>query len=60
MIDVEPGGWIYKDTSVQMQTIFQKLSASLFGSGGQIFWNRFSGPGRVAIQSMYYHLPTSE
>lgn len=57
-IDIEPGGWIFKDRSVQMQTIFQKFSTGLFGSAGQIFWNRFSGPGRIALQSMYVHLPT--
>lgn len=59
-IDIEPGGWIYKDKSVQMQTIFQKLSTGLFGGGGQIFWNRFTGPGRIALQSMYYHLESGE
>lgn len=26
-------------------------------SGGWIFWNRFTGPGRVGIQSMYVHMP---
>lgn len=53
-IDIEPGGWVYKDRSVQMQTQFQKLSTGFFASG-QLFWNRFIGPGRVGIQSMYYH-----
>jgi len=57
-IDIEPGGWIYKDRTVQMQTIFQKLSTGLFASAGNLFWNRFTGPGRVALQSMYLHLPT--
>jgi len=57
-IDIEPGGWIYKDRSVQMQTIFQKLATGLFASAANIFWNRFSGPGRIALQSMYLHLPT--
>jgi uncharacterized protein (AIM24 family) len=57
-IDIEPGGWIYKDRTVQMQTIFQKVSTGLFASAGNIFWNRFSGPGRVALQSMYLHMPT--
>ncbi|HET9000799.1 MAG TPA: AIM24 family protein [bacterium] len=57
-IDIEPGGWVYKDRSVQMQTIFQKFSTGLFASAGQIFWNRFTGPGRIALQSMYMHLPT--
>jgi uncharacterized protein (AIM24 family) len=57
-IDIEPGGWIYKDRSVQMQTIFQKFSTGLFASAASIFWNRFTGPGRIALQSMYLHMPT--
>jgi uncharacterized protein (AIM24 family) len=59
-IDVEPGGWIYKDRTVQMQTIFQRLTAGFLAGAGQIFWNRFTGPGRVGIQSMYMHLSTEE
>lgn len=57
-IDVESGGWIYKSRTVQMQTVFQKLSTGVFASAGQLFWNRFTGPGRLAVQSMYVHLPT--
>jgi uncharacterized protein (AIM24 family) len=56
-IDIEPGGWIYKDCSVQMQTQFQGLKSGFFASAGQLFWNRFTGPGRVGLQSMY--LPIS-
>jgi uncharacterized protein (AIM24 family) len=59
-IDIEPGGWIYKDRTVQMQTIFQRLTTSIFGGGGQIFWNRFTGPGKIALQSMYLHLESGE
>lgn len=59
-IDIEPGGWIYKDQSVAMETIFQKLSTGFFASGGQAFWNRFTGPGRIGLQSMYMHAPTTE
>jgi uncharacterized protein (AIM24 family) len=59
-IDIEPGGWVYKDKSVQMQTIFQKLTTGLFGGAGQIFWNRFTGPGKIALQSMYLHMPSEE
>ena len=58
-IDIEPGGWIYKDRSVRMDTIFQKLATGIFASG-QMFWNRFTGPGRVALQTMYLHMPTAE
>ncbi len=59
-IDVEPSGWVYKDRSVQMETQFQKFSTGLFASAAQIVRNRFTGPGRVGIQSMYIHLPTAE
>ena len=55
-IDVEPGGWIYKDSSVRMETQFQKFSMGLLAGSGQLFWNRFTGPGRVGIQSMYVNL----
>ncbi len=59
-IDVEPGGWIYKDPTVTMETQLQKLSTGLFASAGNMVWNRFTGPGRVGIQSMYVHMPTAE
>ena len=56
-IDVEPGGWLYKDKSVQMNTNIQTLSTGLLASMNMIT-NRFTGPGRIAIQSMYMPLPT--
>jgi uncharacterized protein (AIM24 family) len=59
-IDIEPGGWIYKDRTVQMQTMLQKLSTGLFASAGQLCWNRFTGPGKIALQSMYYHMEGGE
>jgi uncharacterized protein (AIM24 family) len=58
MIDVEPGGWVYKDPTVRMETQTQRLTTGLLGSAGMLVWNRFHGPGRVAIQSMYLHMPT--
>lgn len=58
-IEVEPGGWLYKDTSVRMETNLQNISTGLFGSMGFVT-NRFTGPGRVGIQSMYLHMPTVE
>jgi uncharacterized protein (AIM24 family) len=27
---------------------------------GQVFWNRFTGPGKIALQSMYLHAETAE
>ena len=59
-IDIEPGGWIYKDRTVTMETQFQKLSTGLFASAGQLVWNRFTGPGRVGIQSMSLLMETGE
>ncbi len=57
-IDIEPGGWVYKDRTVQMEAKFQKLAAGLFGGMGQLVWNRFTGPGRIGLQSMYVHMPS--
>jgi uncharacterized protein (AIM24 family) len=56
-IDVEPGGWLYKDPSVRMTTSVQRLRTGLLG-GMRLVTNRFTGPGRVGIQSMYVHLPS--
>ena len=58
-IDVEPGGWLYKDPSVRMETNVQTLSTG-FLSGMNIVMNRFTGPGRIGIQSMYLHLLSAE
>lgn len=59
-IDVEPGGWIYRDESVRMDVQVFGLKTGIFGGSGNMVWNRFTGPGRVGIQSMYVHLPTTE
>jgi uncharacterized protein (AIM24 family) len=56
-IDIEPGGWLYKDPGVKMETTLMKLSSGLLG-GGSLVFNRFTGPGRVGIQSMYLHAAT--
>jgi uncharacterized protein (AIM24 family) len=56
-IDLEPGAWIYKDPSVQMTTNVQNIATGWFG-GFSFTMNRFTGPGRVGIQSMYLHMPT--
>lgn len=58
-IDVEPSGWFYKDASVKMETKLQNLSTG-FISSMNIVMNRFTGPGRVGIQSMYQHLPSTD
>jgi uncharacterized protein (AIM24 family) len=58
-IDVEPGGWLYKDPRVQMETNISRLSTGLLG-GFSLMLNRFTGPGRIGLQSMYLHMPASE
>jgi uncharacterized protein (AIM24 family) len=59
-IDVEPGGWLYKDPGVKMDTVVDRLTSGLFGSTMNFVVNRFTGPGRVGIQSMYLHMPSAE
>jgi uncharacterized protein (AIM24 family) len=57
-IDVEAGGWIYRDEAVDMQQHVYGLKTGVFGGSGNLVFNRFTGPGRVGIQSGYEHLPT--
>jgi uncharacterized protein (AIM24 family) len=52
-IDVEPGGWLYKDMHVKMSPHTTGLKTGFFGGGGKFTWQRFKGPGRVAIQTLY-------
>jgi uncharacterized protein (AIM24 family) len=59
-IDVEPGGWLYKDPHVKMDTVVDRLSSGLFAAGFNFTVNRFTGPGRVGIQSMYVNNATSD
>lgn len=59
-IDVEPGGWIYRDVSVDMDIKVFGLKTGIFGGAGSLVFNRFTGPGRVGIQTMYFHLPTGD
>ena len=59
-IDVEPGGWLYKDPGVKMDTVVDRLTSGLFGSAMNFVVNRFTGPGRIGLQSMTYHEPQRE
>jgi hypothetical protein len=29
------------------------LKTGIFGGGGKLTWNRFTGPGRLALQTMF-------
>jgi len=53
-IMLEPGAFLYKDSSVTMDVEFQKLGTGFFGSSTMSL-ARMTGPGRVGIQSMYVH-----
>ncbi|HEV7209529.1 MAG TPA: AIM24 family protein [Mycobacteriales bacterium] len=54
VIDVEPGAWVYKEARVGYAQQVFGLRTGMFGGGGNIIWNRFTGPGRVCLQSGYY------
>lgn len=56
-IDIEPGGWLYRDHTVEMTQQVYGFKTGLMGGGGNLVFNRFTGPGRVGLQSMYYHPP---
>ncbi|HEX3878524.1 MAG TPA: AIM24 family protein [Bryobacteraceae bacterium] len=53
-IMVEPGAFLYKDSSVTMDVEFQRFGSGFFG-GTNMALARMTGPGRVGIQSMYVH-----
>lgn len=53
-IMVEPGAFLYKDSSVTMEVEFQKLGTGFFG-GTNMSLAKMTGPGRIGIQSMYVH-----
>jgi len=53
-IMLEPGAFLYKDSSVTMDVEFQKLGSGFFGTTTMSL-ARMTGPGRVGIQSMYVH-----
>jgi uncharacterized protein (AIM24 family) len=59
-IDIEPGGWIYRDHSVQMTQEVYGFKTGFLSGGGNLVFNRFTGPGRVGLQSAYYHGPVQE
>ncbi len=68
-LDVEPGAWLWKDPGVRMDVTTvansQRGGGILGAIGGMVagssfILNRFTGPGRLGIQSMTYHPPQPE
>jgi uncharacterized protein (AIM24 family) len=58
-IMVEPGGFLYKDSSVTMNTVQMPLKTGMFGRHS-LYLAEMVGPGRVGIQSMYHHHGSGE
>jgi uncharacterized protein (AIM24 family) len=56
---VEPGGYLYKDSTVTMQTAPLQLKTGMLGHH-TMYLAEFTGPGRVGIQSMYVHHGSSD
>jgi uncharacterized protein (AIM24 family) len=52
-IDIEAGGWLYKDTTVKLESVSLGLKTGLFAGDHKMTFNRFTGPGRLAIQTLY-------
>jgi len=52
-LDVEAGAWLFKDPTVKLEAITMGLKSGMFGGGGKLTWNRFTGPGRLAIQTLF-------
>jgi uncharacterized protein (AIM24 family) len=50
---VEPGGFLYKDSTVDMQAAQMPLKTGMLRHG--MYLAEMTGPGRVGIQSMYVH-----
>jgi uncharacterized protein (AIM24 family) len=50
---VEPGGFLYKDSRVNMQPVQLNVRTGFMHHG--MYLAEMTGPGRVGIQSMYHH-----
>jgi uncharacterized protein (AIM24 family) len=68
-LDVEPGAWLWKDSNLRMDTVSVLQSQGgggllgalgAFVGGSALSLNRFTGPGRIGMQSMTYHPPAAE
>ncbi|MGH3166296.1 MAG: AIM24 family protein [Trebonia sp.] len=55
---VEPGAFLYKDSSVQLQAKQMPVKTGFMSHG--MYLAEMTGPGRVGIQSMYVHHAAGE
>jgi uncharacterized protein (AIM24 family) len=56
-IMLEPGGFLYKDSTVQINSVQIKLKTGMLHRG--MYLAEVVGPGRLGIQSMYRHHRTA-
>ncbi len=54
-IDVEAGAFLYKEASVKGEKVNLGVKTGLL-AGSNVSLNRFTGPGKLGIQSMTFHL----
>ncbi len=59
-IDVEATAWLYKDTTVKLESVSLGLKTGMFAGDHKMTFNRFTGPGRLAIQTLYLEPIESE
>jgi uncharacterized protein (AIM24 family) len=59
-IDVEATAWLYKDNSVKLESVSLGLKTGMFAGDHKMTFNRFTGPGRLAIQTLYLEPVESE
>jgi uncharacterized protein (AIM24 family) len=59
-IEVQPLGWLYKDPAVKMETDSSTFTSGFLGSNTNFIFNRFTGPGRVGLQSILVHTETEQ
>ncbi|MDE3130812.1 MAG: AIM24 family protein [Acidobacteriota bacterium] len=57
---LEPGGWLYYEHSVSMSQEIYGFKAGFLSGAGNLVFNRFTGPGRIGLQSAYFHPPGAE
>ena len=55
---VEPGAFLYKDSSVQLHAVQMPLKTGFMKHG--MYLAEMTGPGRIGIQSMYVHHAAGE
>lgn len=52
-IDIEPHAWLYKDSTMRMEPKVERFNGGPFGGHANLVVNRFTGPGVVAVQSIF-------